>query len=425
MRKNWVPGPQTGRLALDAFELWSTGALIRLGHMNLALFGADEESIALATAAVAHGHQIVWCGDVAWASRQYDFPWLPADDQGDRWESLLDDQLCDAVLVGRGEDAPALRVEQVMVLAKNGIKLLTTFPLVDSVLSYFEIDMARQETDALVRHFNPLTEPQAVVDECARWILAGHPQLGAVEQVTWERPLAERTRDQVLWHFARDVELLNQTAGQINRLGAHGSPDEAATYAGLSVQMLGPRNVPVRWSVGPVEQAERPRLSVIAERGKETVLFDESGRAVQTEINQSGESEATPLEPVDPAASAITRLVEAVQQGSHASTWPEALRAMELVDTIEISLRRGRIIDIHYQQLSEELAFKGTMSAAGCGLLLVLPPLLLLLGCLAGLMGLPVAQYWPHVLLALLAVFLAVQVLSKLLLRKSNKDSSS
>jgi hypothetical protein len=44
------------------------------------------------------------------------------------------------------------------------------------------------------------------------------------------------------------------------------------------------------------------------------------------------------------------------------------------------------------------------------------------LGWLAGLVGLPVAQYWPHVLLALLAAFLAVQVLSKLLLRKSNKD---
>jgi hypothetical protein len=81
------------------------------------------------------------------------------------------------------------------------------------------------------------------------------------------------------------------------------------------------------------------------------------------------------------------------------------------------------MIDVHHPQLSEELAFKGTMSAAGCGMLLVLPPLLLVLGWLAGLVGLPVAQYWPHVLLALLAAFLAVQVLSKLLLRKSNKDS--
>lgn len=391
--------------------------------MKFALFGADEESVALATAAVALGHQIVWCGDIAWAKRQYDFPWLSADDQGDRWESLLDDHLCDAVLVGRGEVAPALRVEQVMALAKNGIKLLTTFPLVDSVLSFFEIDMARQESGALVRHFNPLTEPQAIVDECAGWILAGHPQLGTVEQVTWERPLAQRSREQVLWHFARDVDLLNRTVGQVNRLGAHGSSDEATTYAGLSVQMLGPRNVPVRWSIGPVEHSERPRLSVIAERGKVTVLFDESERAVQMETHPADSSAATQLKPADPPASAIARMVAAVEQGSRASTWSEALQAMELVDTIEISLRRGRMIDVHHPQLSEELAFKGTMSAAGCGMLLVLPPLLLALGWLAGLVGLPVAQYWPHVLLALLAAFLAVQVLSKLLLRKSNKDS--
>ncbi len=92
---------------------------------------------------------------------------------------------------------------------------------------------------------------------------------------------------------------------------------------------------------------------------------------------------------------------------------------MELADTIEISLRRGRMIDVHHQQLTEELAFKGMMSAAGCGVLLVLPPLLLLVGWLAELIGLPVAHYWPHGLLALLATFLLVQLLPKLLLRAS------
>ena len=67
------------------------------------------------------------------------------------------------------------------------------------------------------------------------------------------------------------------------------------------------------------------------------------------------------------------------------------------------------------QQLTEQLAFKGTMSALGCGVLLLIPPLLLLLGWLAELVGLPVAKYWPHLLLVLLAAFLGVQLIPKLL----------
>ena len=398
--------------------------------MDFALLGSDYESISLATAAVAQGHRIIWCGDTLWARRQYELPWLPTEDQAEHWESLLDDHFCDAVIVGRGDAPSEARVEQVNLLVKNGIGLLTTFPLVDSVLSYYEIDMAREESGALLRHFNPAAENQPIVEQCTDWILTGHPQLGAMEQLVWERPLADRSRQQVLWHFARDVQLLCQVAGQLDRLGALGSPDQAATYAGLSVQMLGKQKLPVRWSVGPVEQSEHPRLLLIAEQGKFTVQFDESGRAVQTQINHAGRTESTQLEPVDPAALAVTAFVEAMQHGGGSrSTWTDALRAMELADTIEISLRRGRMIDVHHQQLTEELAFKGMMSAAGCGVLLVLPPLLLMVGWLAELIGLPVARpvadYWPHGLLALLAAFLLVQLLPKLLLHSREKHGAA
>jgi predicted dehydrogenase len=385
--------------------------------MNFALLGSDYESISLATAAVAQGHRIVWCGDAAWARGQYELPWLQVEDQADQWELLLDDHFCDAVIVGRGDAPPALRGEQVSLLAKNGIALLTTFPLVDSVLSYYEIDMAQQESRALVRHFNPAIQKQPIVEQCSQWILAGHPLFGKIEQVVWERPLADRSREQVLWHFARDVQLLSQVAGRLNRLGALGSPDEEATYAGLSVQMLGHQKLPVRWSVEPADGEQQTRLSIIAEQGKFMVRFDESGRAVQTELNHAGQKESAELEHCDPATSAVADLVEALEnKDAKLSTWSDALRAMELADTIEISLRRGRMIDVHAQQLSEELSFRGTMSAVGCGVLLILPPFLLALGWLGGLLGLPVARYWPHGLLALLAVFLLFQLLTKLLL---------
>ncbi len=73
--------------------------------MDFALLGSDYESVSLATAAVAQGHRIIWCGDTAWARRQYELPWMPTEDLAEQWESLLDDHFCDAVIVGRGDAA--------------------------------------------------------------------------------------------------------------------------------------------------------------------------------------------------------------------------------------------------------------------------------------------------------------------------------
>jgi hypothetical protein len=116
---------------------------------------------------------------------------------------------------------------------------------------------------------------------------------------------------------------------------------------------------------------------------------------------------------------AMARFVAAMESGSTStSTWLDALHAMELTDSIEISLRRGRMIDVHHQQLTEHLAFKGTMAAAGCGLLFFLVPLIVAVGWIAGAFGVPIGQFGPHLLLALLAVFLGLQFLPKLLYRE-------
>jgi hypothetical protein len=265
-----------------------------------------------------------------------------------------------------------------------------------------------------------------VIESCARWIASGQSDgeadLGAVEQVVWERPLETRTQAHVLWHFARDVELLTLVAGRLNRLGALGSPDQQATYSGLSVQLLGDREVPVRWQVGPIENNTNARLVLIAQRGKRTITFSAAGDALEQTVVYAGETQTVALPPVDAASQAIQRLVRGVTDPSGGSTWSRALTAMELADTIEISLRRGRMIEVHQQQLTEALAFKGTMSALGCGVLLVLPPLLLFCGWAAELLGLPLhwTKFWPYPLLGLLGLFLLAQLIPTLFFSRSD-----
>jgi hypothetical protein len=273
--------------------------------------------------------------------------------------------------------------------------------LFDSVLTYFEVDMSRTEGEALLQYYNPLREAPALA-ATADWLVAGHPRFGRVEQIAATRTLTDRSRETVLRRFAADVDLLGHVAGKLNRIGAHASSGAVADYSALSVQLLGASELPVRWNVEPPADAVGLALHVICERGRETIWFDANGL-----VNQS---------PVAAASAAIERFARAIEaEDAAASTWLRALRAMELTDSIEISLRRGRMIDVHDQQLTEQLAFKGTMAAFGCGVLLVIVPVMLLAGWIAGLVGIPIAEYWPHVLLAILALFLGLQLLPKLL----------
>ena len=378
--------------------------------MKFALLGADAESLLLAEAAIAAGHSIDWRGDVA------------LGDQGDQWEALLDRQAADGVIVGRGSVDSDLRGKQVAELVKLGRPVLATFPIVDSVLAFFEIDMARGESGAVVRHFNPLVE-SPTAEQVGAWVRGGHPELGAVEQIACVRRMANRSRSEVVRRFARDAELLDKGAGPLDRVGAHASGTDDAAYGALGVQLAGKTSPPIRWSVVPAPTGEGLHVTLVCERGSATVAFDAADRLA--DITPHGTGRLSDQFGASAAARAVAGFVEAADRAERGlevdSTWPSALHAMELADSIEISLRRGRMIEIHSQQLTEELAFKGTMAAAGCGVLLVLIPAALVGGWIAGQFGVPIAPYWPHVLLGILALFLGLQVLPKLIYGESEK----
>lgn len=382
--------------------------------MKFALLGADLDSLRLAEAALAEGHEIVWLGDLG--DNGSIAPTLAGGDRADDWEDLLDDESAAAIIIGRGAAAEELRARQLQELARLGRPALVTHPIVSSLLTYFEVDMARTESGAVLQHFNPLLTSFAV-DQLADWVRDGHPELGRIEQVVCTRRLDNRSRGRVTWHFVRDVELLDRVAGRLNRIAAHaGAAPGEADYSALSVQLLGPSEVPVRWAVEPPAAAEGAVLTLIFQRGRETLEFNDRDGFDPELTHDRSPTTAVDDASTTPAVLAVRRFTEAViEKQPTSSTWPSALHAMELGDSIEISLRRGRMIDVHDQQLTEQMAFKGTMAAVGCGLLVVLIPLMLAVGWIAGLLGVPVARFWPHALLALLTLFLAFQLLPKVL----------
>jgi hypothetical protein len=246
--------------------------------------------------------------------------------------------------------------------------------------------------------------------------------------------VADTSRENVLGHLARDVESVASVAGDVRRVSAIGPAMADASFGTLQIQMTTAGAAPISWSVRSVNVGESHiEMTLVGQRGTLTLRSaDEASDARNTgwTLRLYGEqpSEAQTLAPFDAPRVAITQLADAVtaQHGSasEASSWDAATRAMEVADAVEISLQKGRTIEVFQQQLTERLAFRGTMAALGCGLLLVAFVAVILVTFLGGaeaLVGRRILPWWPLMLLAVLAFFLLLQAVP-FLARRSDQD---
>lgn len=403
--------------------------------MKLAILGTDGNIVQLATAARKLGHQIAWTGDI----RSQDAATLrqlvaSLSDQAGEWESLLDQDAVNAVLVGTGTAPHDQRAEQLKRLTAAAVPLLTVQPVLDSVLPYYEIDMTRRETGALVQHYNPRAHhPDAA--QLADQVCGQHAQLGEIHQLVCERRLADTSRAAVLAAFVRDIELIASIAGPIRRVSAIGPASPDASFASLQVQMTSTMIPSLRWSVGTtMPTSALAQFTLLGDHGsvalRELRADANADSQWQIETVIGDEQNVQLMEVGDPATAAIKRLAAAVsaadaEQRAALSTWEAATRAMEVVDAVELSLQKGRTIEVFQQQLTERLAFRGTMAAFGCGLLLLAFFAVLVVAVLGGAEGIlqeKIAPSWPIIMLAGLAFFLLLQAVPFLVQRKDKAN---
>jgi hypothetical protein len=396
--------------------------------MKLAVLGTDADIVRLLTAAVAEGHELVWLGDVRHADERAVSRFIPRlGDKAPQWELLLDRTIADAVLVGRGTADSDLRAEQLKRLATEAVPLLVVHPATESVLTYYEVDMIRRETGGVLRHYN-LVASHPILANLAEWLRGGHPTIGSIHQLTCERRSASAERTEVLRLLARDVELMAATAGAIRRVSAIGPRPNDTSFGSLQIQMTTDGPASLRWSVGsPVSFGGGMLLTLVGERGAVSLRAPDdppTGEETEWQLETSDgmRLEEAQLLSHHAARVAIQQFAAAVsvgntKGGTSASTWDSATRAMEVVDAVDLSLQKGRTIEVHQRQLTERLAFRGTMAAVGCGLLLVgfvVTVLVTLLGGAEGPAGRKILPSWPIVLLVVLSLFLLLQAVPML-----------
>ena len=172
-----------------------------------------------------------------------------------------------------------------------------------------------------------------------------------------------------------------------------------ASYASLQVQMTGPGAGDAALGGDADGRARAPRdasrSSANAARRRSTcrrtIAQITTTSASRTDNRCRRRRSIAPRTAIDALAAALP--ANGTEQSEAASTWQAATAAMEVVDTIELSLQKGRTIEVHQQRLTEQLAFRGTMAAFGCGLLLLMFFVLVVAGVVGDVLGVPLKDY--------------------------------
>jgi myo-inositol 2-dehydrogenase/D-chiro-inositol 1-dehydrogenase len=283
----------------------------------------------------------------------------------DGWESLLLGTVADAVIVCRCQDEDR-RADQLRKLTQAAIPLIIVHPVGAAILA-FELQMIQQDSGGVIVPYQPdLDHP------------AFHTLLGTntpVKQVSVERRMADTGAVATGQQFARDALIIRQLVGRIEQLSALGTSLDRSDDANLSVQMSAENGDIARWVVLPASEDTATQWTVHTEKGATTAIISDSGDWTVTGQDAVDDQDTATVQHADHVT--LDRLAgRQAGRTMPGPDWDDACRAVELLETVDISRRRGKTIQLHYEDISEENTFKSLMTAGGCLILLFLVLLL-------------------------------------------------
>lgn len=341
------------------------------------------------------------------------FPNLPG-------RQSLDDGLAlaemEAVIVG-GD--PELRAEALRRVAGGGWPVIALHPPGPNADPYYHVALSRQETGAVVVPDLPERRHPGV-QMIAAAVAKG--LAGDYRELRYELPIRNGGGSLVTVRFARAVDVIRAVIGEIEAVTATGDPPGIDPTLGLVVQLRGSadRRAEVRFTSGP--EGTPSCLILSGSNGSIRFEHDLDTTGAPRLIRRIGGEESTTETPLFDPHRAVVIALDELRSGHPAH--PDLLdgtRAMELAEAAERSLKRGRTIDLAYEEFSEEGSFKSVMTGMGCGLLVV--AILILPVALAGpALGLNWTIYLAWLIPPALVVFALLQLL-RFALSKKPRDT--
>ncbi|WP_165222402.1 hypothetical protein [Aquisphaera insulae] len=318
----------------------------------------------------------------------------------------------DLVIVG----GPILaRGEALRRCAAEGLAVICLHPPGDDSEAYYQVALSREETGSVIIPYLPLRLHPGVAA-----LRAGREngEIGTVRALRHEISVEETDEDMARHIFPVAVDPIGALLGEIDSLTASGDPPGTTPELELLVQLrsTGGDRAEIRIMSGPSEAFRLTLAGTLATLTLEyPSMIQGTSRLIHRSLSGPEES-VTELPSWDPRAAIMQVLHEALalrEEPGRRAPGPslrDGTRAMELSEAVVRSLRKGRTIDLHYEEISEEAVFKSIMTSTGCMLLLsilVVVPL-----ALAGpAIGIPGSIYLAYAILPALVLFALFQFL--------------
>ncbi len=310
----------------------------------------------------------------------------------------------EAVIVGGPIEA---RDEALRRTAASGYAAICLHPPGDNADPYYQVALSREETGAVVVPDLPgrLHPGVAALRQSANDVEMGPFRVLRIDAAG----LAE-DRD-LLDAFARWADLARTFLGEVESLTVLGDPPGESPSRSLTVQLRSAGGRAAELRLSPPAAGAPARLTVECERGSRSLEvaqgWDGAARLIRSDADKAG-PEGLPA--WDPHAAILDALLQAMAGRATRPDLLDGTRAMELRSAAARSLRRGRSVDLHYEEVSEANNFKTIMTSVGC--MVMLACIVALPAALVGpALGIGLTIYIGYAIPPLLVLFALLQVL--------------
>jgi predicted dehydrogenase len=395
--------------------------------MRFALLGDHPDGLDMARALVASGHHELLAYTGHPANVQSLQRWgVTANTIRDVEEILADPSLEAVVVASRPADRPA----HLRRALQSEHHVLCVHPPDQSPDGAYEAALIQGDTRRVLLPLLPEALHPAFA-RLAELIQTEVSALGVFQLLQVERGSADAIRSEGGHKMSiRGWDVVRTLGGEVAELfafstGAEPAPEKPLLLTGRFEQ----RGV-FQETFLPGPEEARWHVAVIGAYGGAELTFPEGwpGPARMVWRDQTGETceerwEAwnpwpTLVEVFETAVAQAAERTNAVspQGGRPPLTWQTAVRCLELDDAARRSLERRRLSTLEYQEATEEVGFKGTMTLVGCGLLWISLLLLILSAWISWLK-------WTIV--PLLVVFLILQLLRWIVPSSSENEGAA
>jgi predicted dehydrogenase len=342
--------------------------------MRFALLGTHPDGIDIACALSDSGrHQLVAYTSAEPLPEPILRRWGPSTQRLHDLEDLLADPAIEAVIVA---GAPANRTVQLRRALQSERHVLCVYPPDAGPDGAYEAAMIQKDTGRVLMPLLPEALHPGVVRFAAVVRSGTRPLVEprVIEVERWaEGPVLLDTGAGGHRPAFPGWDVLRALGGEVAEVWALAAHEQLSPEEPVLVSGRFERGPLFQAALVPYQREARLRVVAVGSHGRAELLFPVGprGPAFLSWLDAAGELHEEAWDAWDPWPLMVTLFEGQVERGTRGAplTWQDAVRCLELDDAARRSAQKRRSSTMEYQEATEEVGFKGTMTLVGCGII--------------------------------------------------------